>query len=116
MAIQQQFNSEEGRPEILRNISISGLNLKSEETQKKSDEFKIFEREMAFVDLETTGLDERVHEIIEIGVVVADQNTLEIKEEWQARIMPEFPERSNKLNREINGFDEQEWQGEPHLI
>lgn len=82
------------------------------ESQKQ---FDIFSRPMAFVDLETTGLDERVHEIIEIGLVLVNQNTLEIIEEWEQRVKPKFSERSDEINRKINGFNEAEWASAPHL-
>ena len=43
-----------------------------------------------FIDLETTGLDSRTCEILEVAVVVTD-NKLNILEEWTAPVLPKLP-------------------------
>ena len=48
---------------------------------------------VAFVDLETTGLDPSRHDIIEIGIVRVDARTLEVLDEYEALVAPERSER-----------------------
>ncbi len=82
------------------------------------------DRPLAFTDLETTGLEKlrpvypmpgredlmRWHEFCEIGLVVADQKTLEIKTEWSAKVRVEYPKRASPEALAVNGFTPEEWQ------
>ncbi len=67
------------------------------------------DRPLAFTDVETTGLDETQHEIIEIGLVVADQRTLDTVAQLNVMIKPEHIERAERRALEINGYDEAAW-------
>lgn len=78
-------------------------------------EADIFTLPMAFTDLETTGLNPDFHEIIEIGLVVVNQATLEVMDEWESKVAPQHPDRAKPLVRKINGFDEAQWQDAPPL-
>ncbi|MEX2008151.1 MAG: 3'-5' exonuclease [Candidatus Spechtbacterales bacterium] len=75
----------------------------------------IYARPMAFTDLETTGLNPFHNEIIEFGLVLVDQTTLEVMEEWETKVQPRYPERANAMVRGINGFNEEEWRDAPSL-
>jgi len=73
-------------------------------------------RNLAFIDLETTGLDPERHEIIEMGVIIARQipqdgagNKLEVIEEFDLRIKPEHLETSDPESLKINGYNEMDW-------
>ncbi|MEK7587031.1 MAG: 3'-5' exonuclease [Patescibacteria group bacterium] len=77
---------------------------------------------LAFIDLETTGLDPMVHEIIEIGGIVARQISragrgakLEIVEEFEFKIKPEHLELAEPEALRINGYNEMEWLFAPDL-
>lgn len=78
---------------------------------------------LAFIDLETTGLDPHVHEIIEIGGIVAKQvpkpnrrgATLEIVDEFEFKIKPERIELAEPEALRINGYNESEWLFAPDL-
>ena len=72
--------------------------------------------DLAFVDIETTGLDARIHEIIEIGVVrvkqawVADEKPIfEKMFEWSAKIKPEHLELADPVALKINGYIASDW-------
>lgn len=66
-------------------------------------------RDIAFVDLETTGLDPERHDIIEVGVVRVDGRTLEVISELELRVVPERFETAETTALEISGFDASAW-------
>ena len=45
-------------------------------------------RHIAITDVETTGLDFHIHEIVEIGLIVVDQKTFKIIDEWNVKVKP----------------------------
>lgn len=68
------------------------------------------DRPLAFTDIETTGLDVLEHEIIEIGLVVADQHTLSVIDELEVRVRPEHIERASAEALRVNGYRPEDWQ------
>ncbi len=71
---------------------------------------------LAFTDLETTGLDFHKHEIIEIGCIVARQAPaliggpkLEVIEEFLLKVKPEHIEKADPVALKINGYNEADW-------
>jgi DNA polymerase III epsilon subunit-like protein len=70
---------------------------------------------IAIVDVETTGLDPRHHEIIEIGMVVFDSRTFEITELFEVKIKPERIEDSMPKALAVNGYNEEEWENSASL-
>lgn len=68
-----------------------------------------FERYLAITDVETTGLDWDVHEIIEIGLIVARQPDLKIVDELDVKVKPEHIETADPRSLEVNGYNEEEW-------
>ena len=65
---------------------------------------------IAFVDLETTGLDPSRHEILEIGVVRVDARTLEVLAEHEVLVMPERLGDAQLDALAINGFTTAAWE------
>lgn len=63
---------------------------------------------LAFVDIETTGLDVTMHEIIEIGCVITTPS-LEVIEEFELKIKPEHIENANPVALKINHYNEADW-------
>jgi DNA polymerase III epsilon subunit-like protein len=63
---------------------------------------------LAFVDVETTGLVPGYHEMIDIGVVLANLQGEEVDRLF-VRIMPEHPERTDEEAAAINGFSVERW-------
>lgn len=63
---------------------------------------------IAFVDLETTGLNPHTDEIIEIGVLVYDLKEKTVKEH-EVKIRPLYPERMDPKALEVNGYTEKGW-------
>lgn len=69
----------------------------------------IFELPLAFTDLETTGLRVGYHEILEIGLVLVDQTTLQVQDEWEVKVAPAHPERAMPSSLAVNGYNDAEW-------
>ncbi len=71
---------------------------------------------LAFIDTETTGTDPEKHEIIELAVIIARQvpregkgPRLEIVEECEWKIKPQYLERAEEEALRINGYNEVDW-------
>jgi DNA polymerase III subunit epsilon len=73
---------------------------------------------LAFVDLETTGLDPLHHEIIEIGIVLAVQKVasdghryLELTSEHNIQLIPTHIENADPKALEVNKYYKRDWSG-----
>lgn len=66
------------------------------------------------LDIETTGLDPSVHEVIEIGCVLFSFNTkkkiFETENSFEIKIKPEHIENANPISLKVNGYKESLWQ------
>src|SRR3989344_5395467 len=69
---------------------------------------------LAFIDIETTGLDVVNHEIIEIGCVLATSQ-LEVVEEFELKIKPERIGAADPVSLKISHYEEKLWQ-EAHSL
>lgn len=65
--------------------------------------------DLAFVDIETTGLNVTKHEIIEIGCVITDYR-LKVKEEFEIKIKPNDILNANKTSLKINHYNTKDWE------
>jgi DNA polymerase III epsilon subunit-like protein len=72
-----------------------------------------FQKDLCFIDIETTGARIGYHEIIDIGVIRTCPAAVEIRGNWQRRIAPLFPERITDIARETNGFLVENWPSTP---
>lgn len=73
-------------------------------------------RTLAFVDLETTGLDPSRCEIIEIGIVLAEQRAnlfgssfLELVSEHNIQLIPQHIETAEPKGLEVNRYYDRDW-------
>ncbi len=69
---------------------------------------KMKDRDLIFMDLETTGL-KIDHEITEIGWLRVDSKTLIVKEEFDIKIKPEHLELADEKALEITQYSEENW-------
>ena len=70
---------------------------------------KILERPIAITDVETTGLDPTIQEIVEIGLVVVNQQTLEILDTLDVKVRPEHLETATDFALKLNGYNKADW-------
>ena len=63
----------------------------------------------AFIDIETTGLNLLLHEIIEIGCVVTTPD-LEVIEEIELKIKPERISNADPVALKVNHYNEKDWE------
>lgn len=73
------------------------------------DTTSFFKRPLAITDLEMTGLDPSVHEIIEIGLVLVDQDTFEIKDTLNVQVKPEHIGTASPEALVVNGYKAEDW-------
>ena len=72
------------------------------------------ENNFAFIDVETTGLNAEVHEIIEVGVVISD-NDFNVVSEFEIKIKPENIETADPTALRVNKYNEEDWQNSVSL-
>lgn len=68
-------------------------------------------RDLCFIDVESTGLDSDIHEIIEIALIRTTFE-LEPKMRYHAFILPEHIETADPRALEINHYNEEHWEKE----
>lgn len=72
-------------------------------------ELSLRERDLCFIDTETTGTQVGYHELIEIAAIRASSDGQVVKGEWSARMLPKFPERITTAAQQLNGFSLEAW-------
>lgn len=71
------------------------------------------QRDLCFMDVETTGTIFGFHEIIDVACVRTNSNGSHIKGHWEAKIRPRNPERITEVARNINGYSKESWSTAP---
>lgn len=71
----------------------------------------ILQQPLAFVDVETTGTDPAVHEIIELGVVLTrlKDDVLTVIDTLDIKISPTHLENADPVALRVNGYNEADW-------
>ncbi len=69
-----------------------------------------FDRPLAITDVETTGLDPRSHEIIEIGLLLVDQRSLAVIDTLDVKVKPCRLELADPEAMAVNGYRAEDWQ------
>jgi DNA polymerase III epsilon subunit-like protein len=68
------------------------------------------ERKIAMTDVETSGDIFEIHEILEIGLVVFDPQTLEITDTLDLKTKPTHIENAVPIALQVNGYNEKDWE------
>lgn len=71
-----------------------------------SNKKKLGDLNLAFCDVETTGLDSKINEIIEIAVVIYNPKEDKIIKEWAKKAAPRNIKTANKIALDMNGYNE----------
>lgn len=67
------------------------------------------DRPIAITDIETTGLDAAVHEILDLALLLVDQHTLQVLDEYHVRIKPQHIGTAAKRALEVAGYQPAGW-------
>lgn len=67
------------------------------------------DRPLAITDIETTGLDAAIHEIIDLAVLIVDQHTLKILDRYSARVKPRNIRTGAKRALALAGYSTGAW-------
>jgi DNA polymerase III subunit alpha, Gram-positive type len=67
------------------------------------------ERPIFFYDLETTGLNPGIHEIIEIGAVLVSQPDFQVLKTYEVKVIPEHIETASPEALKVNHYDPENW-------
>jgi len=70
---------------------------------------EFLKRPIAITDIETSGFDARVHEILEIGLVVVDQKNLKILDEYSVKIKPLHIKTAAEKALKVCGYNKIDW-------
>ncbi len=70
---------------------------------------EFLKRPLAITDVETTGFEAGIHEIIEIGLILADQQTLKIKDEWSVKVKPQKIKTAAEAALKVAGYNKLDW-------
>lgn len=73
------------------------------------DDLPLSQRDLCFLDLETTGSVFGYHEIIDIAALRTSPSSAQVKGIWQRRVKPRHPNRTSVLARELTCFDSESW-------
>lgn len=69
--------------------------------------YPLRKRTLAFIDVETTGLDAAHHEVIEYAIILEDRWSG--TQEYSGRVIPQFIERASPKALEVNGYTPEKW-------
>jgi DNA polymerase III epsilon subunit-like protein len=67
------------------------------------------QRDLCFIDTETTGSQFTYHELIELAVIRTSPDGKCVRGEWSAKIVPAYPERITPDAQKLNGYTPEGW-------
>lgn len=70
---------------------------------------EFLKRPIAITDVETTGFDADIHEIIEIGLVVVDQKTFKVLDEFETKVKPRHIKTAAEKALKVCGYNKLDW-------
>lgn len=73
------------------------------------------DRSLIITDIETTGLNHRENEIIEIGALKVHQQTLQVLDEFERKTIFLKPELFTESAKRVNGYKKEDWENAIYL-
>lgn len=70
---------------------------------------RLRDRPIALTDIETSGLDASVHEILDLALLVVDHRTLQVIDRYETRIKPRRIKSAAKKALEVVGYSSRSW-------
>ncbi len=70
---------------------------------------EFLKRPIAITDVETSGFDAQIHEILEIGLVVIDQKNLKVLDEWTVKVKPRKIRTAAEKALKVCGYNKIDW-------
>ncbi len=70
---------------------------------------EFLKRPLAITDVETSGFDAPIHEILEIGLIVVDQKNLKILDEWTVKVKPRRIRTAAEKALKVCGYNKIDW-------
>lgn len=71
------------------------------------------DRDLVFLDSETTGLNPLHNEAIEWAAIRTKRDGVTLVERYEAKVQPTYPERFDDYAKQVNGYNEAEWADAP---
>ncbi|MCL5733569.1 MAG: 3'-5' exonuclease [Patescibacteria group bacterium] len=75
------------------------------------EEMELLSRSIAITDVETTGLDPHIHEIVEIGLLLINQRTFKVIDMLDIKVRPKHLETASEYALNLNGYRDVDWLG-----
>ena len=75
------------------------------------EEMELLNRPIAITDVETTGLDPHIHEIVEIGLLLINQRTFKVIDMLDIKVRPKHLETASEYALNLNGYRDVDWLG-----
>ena len=76
-------------------------------------DIELRDRDLCFIDTETTGPLIGFHELIEVAAIRTSSDGVITRGQWSTRVTPEFPMRATSFAQALNGFSVENWVGAP---
>jgi DNA polymerase-3 subunit epsilon len=70
---------------------------------------RLRERPIAITDIETTGLDSSVHEIVDLALLVVDPHSLAVHDEYHTRVRPLHIRTAARRALDVIGYSPRAW-------
>lgn len=80
----------------------------TDNSNKKAINFR--DRNLVFVDLETTGLDSEKHEIIEVAILVVEPRTFQVITEYVTKVKPQHMKTADPVALNMGVYNEEGWE------
>ncbi|MCX7928184.1 MAG: 3'-5' exonuclease [Patescibacteria group bacterium] len=83
---------------------------------EEKEKFDFRDRKLVFIDLEMSGLDVLTHEVLEIGLVVVEQKSLQVLTKKSIKVAPTKLKDADPVALEIIKFRDEDWKDSVDIV